>query len=331
MALSERVKILLTGVAGFVGYHLAKVLTRQGGHEVVGIDNLNDYYPVSLKEARLADLGNPPGFRFLPMDLANREAVLQLFAEEGFDLVLAMGAQAGVRYSIENPAAYFSSNLDGFFSLLEGCRQFPVKHLIYASSSSVYGRSGEIPFSESQKTDQPVSFYAATKQCNEVMAHAYSEIYQIPATGLRFFTVYGPWGRPDMAPILFASAISQGKPIKVFNHGKMRRDFTYVGDVVEAIVRLMDCPPTASKGQSPCRVCNIGKGAPVDLMDFIRTLERHLQKEAVLEMHPMQPGDMEETFCDISRLQELIGYHPKTDLDTGIGEFVEWFRSYYES
>lgn len=313
-----------------MGYHLAKVLAGKGEHEVIGIDNLNDYYPVSLKEARLKDIGQAEGFRFLQMDLSDGEAVLALFAREGFDLVLAMGAQAGVRYSIENPAAYFSANLDGFFNLLEGCRRYPVKHLIYASSSSVYGKSGQIPFSEDQKTDQPVSFYAATKQCNEMMAYAYSGIYQIPATGLRFFTVYGPWGRPDMAPILFASAISEGRPIKVFNHGKMSRDFTYVGDVVEAIVRLMDHPPVAEKGDPPSRVCNIGKGAPVDLMDFIRTLEKHLGKEAILEMLPMQPGDMEETFCDITKLQNLIGYHPKTDLDTGIGKFVHWFKGYYK-
>jgi UDP-glucuronate 4-epimerase len=330
-------KILVTGAAGFIGMHTVIALEAQG-HEVVGTDNLNDYYAVSLKEARLTQLRPLAGFRFEQIDLADCAAMFALFARERFDVVINLAAQAGVRYSLKNPHAYVHSNLVGFANLLEACRLHPVQHLIYASTSSVYGHNTSLPFAEVDNTDHPVSFYAATKKANEGMAHSYAHLYGVPCTGLRFFTVYGPWGRPDMAPWLFTRAILAGEPIKVFNHGQLQRDFTYVDDIVDGVVKLIPMPPQpggdptrADESAAPWRLMNIGNHQPVALMTFIETLEKALGKEAVKDYVGMQAGDVPATFADIDRLHALTGFAPSTPLDVGLGKFVAWYREYHRS
>ena len=310
-------KILVTGAAGFMGSALATRLLARGD-EVIGLDNLNDYYPVALKKARLA---LNPSMRFVEGDIADREMLPKLFEKERFDAVVNLAAQAGVRYSIENPWAYIESNIVGFENILECCRHYPVSHLVYASSSSVYGGNEKVPFSEDDKVDNPVSLYAATKKSNELMASCYSKLYGIYATGLRFFTVYGPWGRPDMSPMLFATAISRGEAIKVFNGGDMMRDFTYIDDIVEGIVRVLDAP---GSGHS---VYNIGCSNPVKLMDFISEIEGAMGCEARKIMLPMQPGDVYQTYADTTRLEKDFGYKPRVTLHEGIGEFIKWFKS----
>ncbi len=332
-------KILVTGAAGFIGSHATGRLLDLG-HEVVGLDNLNAYYEVSLKEARLARLQARPGWRFERMDLADRAGVAALFERERFDRVIHLGAQAGVRYSLENPFAYADSNLVGHMTVLEGCRQTGVGHLIYASSSSVYGMNRKTPFSTADRTDHPVSLYAATKKANELMSHSYAHLYRLPTTGLRFFTVYGPWGRPDMAYFKFTKAILAGEPIEVYGFGEMRRDFTYVDDIAGSIVGLLDRMPepnpawTAESGDpagssAPFRVYNIGNGEPVPLMDFIRTLAKLLGQEPRLVMKPMQPGDVIETSSDTSPLSKLLGVSPYTPLEEGLSRFVAWYRQFY--
>ena len=320
-------KILLTGAAGFIGFHLAKRLLERGD-EIVGIDNMNDYYTPKLKEARLAQIVNHPSFKFVKGDIADRELMPRLFEDEKFDKVVNLAAQAGVRYSIENPFAYVDSNLVGFANILECCRHNGTKHLVYASSSSVYGGNKKVPFSEEDKVDNPVSLYAATKKANELMASCYTKLYGFPATGLRFFTVYGPWGRPDMAPILFATAIRDGKPIKVFNNGDMMRDFTYVDDIVEGIIRVLDSKGNEAprEGETLHAVYNIGCSNPVKLMDFIDTIEEAMGKKAEKIMMPMQPGDVYQTYADTTRLEQDMGYKPHVSLKEGIGEFIGWFK-----
>jgi UDP-glucuronate 4-epimerase len=322
-------KILVTGAAGFIGYYLSRKLL-EAGHEVVGLDNLNDYYAVSLKQARLDELNPYPGFRFVRLDLADRQGMATLFASEGFDQVAHMAAQAGVRYSLDNPHAYVDSNLVGFVNILEGCRHHGVKHLVYASSSSVYGENGKTPFAETDNVDHPLSLYAATKKSNELMAHTYSHLYRFPATGLRFFTVYGPWGRPDMALFKFVRAILAGEPIDVYNHGNMARDFTYVDDIVEGVVRVMSVPLSASDGSVPHRVFNIGRGQPVQLVDFIAAIEQATGQVAVRNMMPMQPGDVPVTWADTSALFAATGYRPEVGMEDGVARFVEWYRHYYQ-
>lgn len=319
-------KILVTGAAGFIGMHLSKRLLHRGD-VVVGLDNINDYYPQELKYARLKELECEENFKFIKGDIANREMLPELFAAEKFDVVVNLAAQAGVRYSIENPFAYIDANLVGFANILECCRHYPVKHLVYASSSSVYGGNTKTPFSEDDKVDNPVSLYAATKKANELMASCYSKLYAIPATGLRFFTVYGPWGRPDMAPMLFAKAISNGQPIKVFNNGDMMRDFTYVDDIVEGIVRVVDNAPAEDADKRRAAVYNIGCSNPVKLMDFISTIENAIGRPAEKIMLPMQPGDVYQTYADTSKLEKVMGYKPTTTLKEGIGEFIKWYKS----
>ncbi len=345
-------KILITGTAGFIGFHLAKRVL-QLGHEVIGIDNINDYYSVDLKYARLEESGirrqeiehesnsdseipvlvqsvKFPNYRFAKIDITERKRLNHLFETENIDVVCNLAAQAGVRYSLENPHAYVSSNLVGFVNILEACRNYKIKHLVYASSSSVYGNSSKMPLSVDDRVDNPVSLYAATKKSNELMAHTYSHLYGIPTTGLRFFTVYGPWGRPDMAPILFASAISKGKPIKVFNNGNLERDFTYIDDIVEGVVRVIDNSSDNKSGSFVhYAIYNIGNGNPVKLMDFIETMEKALGKKAIKEFMPMQPGDVYKTFADVSHLKEKFGYSPTTTLKNGISEFVKWYKNYY--
>ena len=312
-------KVLVTGAAGFVGFHLVQRLLGRGD-EVVGLDNLSDYYSVALKEARLAQVRSGR-FRFVKMDLADREALPALFAAERFDAVVNLAAQAGVRYSVENPWAYVDSNVVGFLNVLECCRHNPVRHRVYASSSSVYGGNEKTPFSEEDRVDDPVSLYAATKKSDELMAACYSKLYGIPTTGLRFFTVYGPWGRPDMSPMLFASAILAGKPLKVFNHGDMLRDFTYVDDIVEGVVRVLDRQPARHE------IYNIGCSHPVRLMDFISELERALGRKAEKILLPMQPGDVYQTYADTSKLERELGYKPRVMLREGIDRFVAWYLS----
>ncbi len=333
-------KILVTGAAGFIGAATCQRLLARGDH-VVGLDNLNDYYAVSLKEARLATLTGQPGFQFVRTDLADRAAIDRLFASEQFDKVIHLGAQAGVRYSIQNPHAYVDSNLVGFVNILEGCRHHGVQHLVYASSSSVYGGNSKMPFSEHDSVDHPVSLYAATKKANELMAHTYSHLYRLPTTGLRFFTVYGPWGRPDMAPFLFAGAILKGEPIKVFNHGQMQRDFTYIDDIVEGVIRAMDrnaavndaydafsADPATSN--APYRVFNIGNNDPVPLMDFIGALEAAIGRPAKKVFLPMQDGDVPATYADTQLLDDWVGFAPATPIQEGINRFVAWYRDYYQ-
>lgn len=327
-------KILVTGAAGFIGSHLSHALL-QANHDVVGLDNLNDYYDVNLKKDRLARLeGNC--FRFVKLDLADREGMAQLFASEPFDAVVHLAAQAGVRYSIEHPHAYADSNLTGFLNVLEGCRQQKVKHLVFASSSSVYGANKKIPFAVEDRVDHPISLYAATKKSNELMAHAYAHLYSIPTTGLRFFTVYGPWGRPDMAYFKFAQAICDGKPIDIYNFGKMRRDFTYIDDVVEALGRVLLNPPQVSSlsdtqaESPPYKIYNIGNHHPETLMDFIGCIEDAMGKKAEKNMMPMQAGDVPETYADVSALMKDVGFKPSTSMQEGIGKFVAWYQNYYE-
>jgi UDP-glucuronate 4-epimerase len=326
------VKILVTGAAGFIGMHTAKRLLEEG-HEVVGLDNLNEYYDVRLKYWRLDQIKPHPNFRFVKMDLADREGMANLFKVEQFQRVIHLAAQAGVRYSIEAPFDYVDSNLVGMMTILEGCRHNKVEHLVYASSSSVYGMNPKIPFATSDNVDHPVSLYAATKKSNELMAHSYSHLYNIPTTGLRFFTVYGPAGRPDMAPWLFTEAILNDKPIKVFNNGKMQRDFTYIDDIVTGVVKISDCIPVGneeivddpSSSTAPYKILNIGNNQPVELGDFIVSIEKACNKEAEKIYLPMQLGDVVRTFADISQLSEIIGMEPSTPIDVGIKSFVEWF------
>ncbi len=325
-------KILITGVAGFIGFHLSQKLLADD-ETIIGIDNLNDYYDVSLKQARLEQLFKHKNFQFFQLDLANRSKVAELFTIYKPEQVIHLAAQAGVRYSLTHPHAYVDSNLIGFVNILEGCRHSQVQHLVYASSSSVYGANTKIPFAVEDQVDHPVSLYAATKRANELMAYTYSHLYQIPTTGLRFFTVYGPWGRPDMAYFSFTQSILSGKPIKVFNYGKMRRDFTYIDDIVEGIIRVADKIPcsdsTVDKKSPPYKVYNIGNNQPVNLVDFIETLENHLGIKADKEFLPIQPGDVPETYADIEDLMKDTGFKPNTSLDVGLKHFVEWYRNYY--
>ena len=329
-------RVLVTGAAGFIGSTLAKKLLDRGD-QVVGIDNLNDYYDVSLKEARLGRLTEKTTFQFMHMDIADRVALAKLFEESAFDVVVNLAAQAGVRYSIENPAAYIDANLVGFGNILEGCRHSGVGHLVYASSSSVYGSNEDLPFSEKDNVDHPISLYAASKKANELMAHAYAHLYGLPTTGLRFFTVYGPWGRPDMALFKFTRGILDGTPIPVFNNGQMVRDFTYIDDIVEGVMRVIDRPAakSESRGQpdrsrsAPWRVYNIGNSHRVQLMDYISALEKALDQKAVLDLMPMQDGDVPATEADVSALGEDFGYRPSIQVDEGIQRFVDWYRSYY--
>jgi UDP-glucuronate 4-epimerase len=326
--------ILVTGVAGFVGYHLAQRLLAQG-IEVYGIDNLNEYYDVNLKKARLAQLTPQSGFQFQFLDLSDRPSLTQLFQDHSFDAVINLAAQAGVRYSIDNPHAYVDSNLTGFVNLLEGCRHSHVRHLVFASSSSVYGVNPKIPFSTTDNVDHPISLYAATKKANELMAYTYSHLYRIPMTGLRFFTVYGPWGRPDMAYFKFVKAIEAGNPIDVYNHGEMQRDFTYIDDIVEGIIRVMHRPPSSESealvNQAPYKLYNIGNHQPVTLKRFIEVIEQATGKAAQKHYLPMQPGDVPVTYADVEDLMRDVGFKPSTSIETGIGKFVEWYREYYSS
>ncbi|MFD1007284.1 NAD-dependent epimerase [Oceanisphaera ostreae] len=317
-------KYLVTGAAGFIGMYVAKRLLEQG-HDVVGLDNLNDYYEPALKEWRLKQLESFESFRFVEMDLADRDGMAHLFKEELFERVIHLAAQAGVRYSIENPFAYVDSNLVGMMTILEGCRHNKVQHLVYASSSSVYGMNDKIPFSEDDQVDNPVSLYAATKKANELMAHSYSKLYGIATTGLRFFTVYGPAGRPDMAPWLFTEAILNDQPIKVFNHGKMMRDFTYIDDIVEGVLRIQDVVP---EGDIPYSLFNIGNNEPIQLSRFIRSIEAATGKTAKKIMLDMQPGDVERTYADTTRLETAVGYKPQTEIEHGIQQFVDWYKKY---
>ena len=333
-------KILVTGAAGFIGSTLSlRLLAR--GDEVVGLDNLNDYYSVQLKLDRLARLKSKPGFRFVQLDVADREGLERLFREERFDRVIHLAAQAGVRYSLVNPHAYVDSNVVGFVNVLEGCRHNRVAHLTYASSSSVYGGNTHMPFSVHDSVDHPVSLYAATKKANELMAHTYSHLYGLPTTGLRFFTVYGPWGRPDMALFLFTKAILEGRPIDVFNHGNMQRDFTYVDDIVEGVIRVSDKVATPDPGYRaeapdpatsnvPFRVFNIGNHQPVPLMEFIGAIERALGRTAEKNLLPMQDGDVPATYADVQALNDWVGFQPATSIDEGIGRFVAWYRDYFK-
>ena len=314
-------KVLVTGVAGFIGMHCAERLLARGD-EVIGVDNLSPYYSVELKQARVARLEGKKGFRFSRSDIADFPSLKKIFEKEQPQAVLHLAAQPGVRYSLENPAAYVQANLVGFANLLECCRAHPPGHLVFASSSSVYGANQKLPWSEKDNVDHPISLYAATKKSNELMAHVYSHLYGLPATGLRYFTVYGPWGRPDMSPVLFARAISQGRPIAVFNQGDMQRDFTYVDDIVEGTLRVLVRP-------APYAIYNIGNHTPVGLLDYIAALEKALGKKAKLEMKPMQPGDVKATYADTAALHRAVGFAPSTPLATGLARFAEWFKSYY--
>jgi UDP-glucuronate 4-epimerase len=318
-------KVLVTGAAGFIGMHCAvRLLAR--GDAVLGIDNLSPYYSVDLKRDRLRQLQGKTAFSFELLDIADGQALEQVFARVQPEAVLHLAAQPGVRYSLENPASYVQSNLVGFANLLEACRRYPPGHLVYASSSSVYGTNAKLPWSEDANVDHPISLYAATKKANELMAHTYSHLHALRATGLRYFTVYGPWGRPDMSPMLFARAIMEGKPIQVFNHGNMQRDFTYVDDVVEATLRVLERPP---QGTPPHRVLNVGNHQPVRLLDYIALLERALGRQAVKEMKPMQPGDVPATYADTRALEAATGFAPSTPLAEGLGRFADWFKRYY--
>jgi UDP-glucuronate 4-epimerase len=331
-------KYLVTGAAGFIGSAVVERLTEMG-HGVVGIDNINDYYDISLKHARLDRIEHPL-FKFIKMDIADREAIPKLFVNEQFDRVIHLAAQAGVRYSIDNPLAYADSNLVGHLNILEGCRHTKVKHLVYASSSSVYGLNGKVPFSADDSVDHPISLYAATKKSNELMAHTYSHLYDIPTTGLRFFTVYGPWGRPDMALFKFTNKIVKGETIDIYNNGDMRRDFTYIDDIVEGIIRIQNVIPESNSewtveagspatSSAPYRVYNIGNGQPVKLMDYVQALEESLGIEAKKNFMPMQPGDVYQTYADTSALYNVTGYKPEVNVQEGVTEFVKWYKSFY--
>lgn len=332
-------KVLVTGAAGFIGFHVCRRLLERGD-EVIGIDNLNAYYEVSLKQARLDELTPFSRFHFILMDIVDRDAMAELFAREKFDRVVHLAAQAGVRYSLENPHAYADSNLVGFLNVLEGCRQSTVQHLVYASSSSVYGLNETMPFSVHNNVDHPVSLYAATKKSNELMAHAYSHLYQLPVTGLRFFTVYGPWGRPDMSPFLFVRAILEGKPLKIFNQGRHRRDFTFIDDIVEGVVRVLDraaaphtewsgLHPDPATGRAPYRIYNIGNSEPVELLYYIELIEKAIGKTTEKILLPLQPGDVEHTYADVTDLEQDTGYRPKVSIVDGIERFVAWYRCFY--
>ncbi len=332
-------KLLVTGAAGFIGYALAHSLCQRGD-DVVGIDNLNDYYDVGLKQARLQQLATFKNFHFIKMDIADSAALEGLFKKFRFDRVLNMAAQAGVRYSLENPRAYIDSNLVGFANLLECCRHHDIEHLVYASSSSVYGANQNMPFSTADNVDHPVSLYAATKKANELMAHSYSHLYRIPTTGLRFFTVYGPWGRPDMSPILFADAITQGKPIQVFNQGRHQRDFTYIDDIVGGVIGCLDRIPTGNpqwsgldpdpaSSNAPWQIYNIGRGEPIELLHYIELMEQVLGKTTSKELLPAQPGDVEATYADIDTLVADTGYIPKISIQQGLQQFAGWYMDYY--
>ncbi len=329
----------VTGTAGFIGFHLSKRLLKEDC-TVIGLDNLNDYYDVNLKKARLEILGKEDMFKFIYANLEDKEAIDKIFKENKIDIVINLAAQAGVRYSLKNPYAYIESNIMGFINILEACRHNQIEHLVYASSSSVYGSNKKLPFSTRDSVDHPISLYAATKKSNELMSHTYSHLYRIPTTGLRFFTVYGPWGRPDMALFLFTKAILNDEPIKVFNYGKMERDFTYIDDIIEGVVRVIANPPKPNRNNdiikqdpstshAPYKVYNIGNNKPVQLMEFIETLEKHLGKEAKKEFLPLQPGDVPKTYADVDDLIRDIGFKPDTSVDEGIGKFVEWYRDYY--
>ena len=335
-------KVLLTGAAGFIGLHVAQRLLARGD-EVVGIDSLNAYYDPALKQARLALLQGVPGFRFERLDVADGPALQALFERERFDRVVHLAAQAGVRYAAQNPHVYVSSNVTGFLHVLEGCRQTGVEHLVFASTSSVYGANTRMPFSEHQSTEHPLTLYAATKKANEQMAHSYAHLYGLPCTGLRFFTVYGPWGRPDMALFLFTKAILAGEPVRVFNHGRHKRSFTYVDDIVEGVLGTLANVPTpephwsgerpdpGSSGVAPYRIFNIGNEKPVELLRYIEVLERCLGKTARLEMLPLQPGDVPDTEANVSALVQATGHAPKVDVQEGVGRFVDWYRGYYRA
>lgn len=339
-----KMKILVTGVAGFIGFHVARELASQG-YDVTGIDNINDYYDVELKYARLRQTGFPkekiksqigqpagifseryPNYRFFRLDLADKEKLDWLFEENRFTHILHFAAQAGVRYSLENPLSYIHSNITGFTNLLEACRSYPVQHLLYASSSSVYGDDTPVPYKETARTDHPVSLYAATKKADELLTYAYSKLYGLPATGIRFFTVYGPWGRPDMAPWLFMSAITLGKSFKVFNYGEMKRDFTYIDDIIEGVLRILPHPPNT---EIPHIIYNMGCASPVQLMDFIHIIEETVGKPALMELTGMQPGDVVATYADTSLLEQRFGYRPGTTVEQGIHEFYKWFCNYH--
>lgn len=333
-------KILITGSAGFIGFHLSKKVS-QLGYSVVGIDNMNEYYDVSLKQARLSILKKLPSFTFEQMDLADRDSINRLFAENEFSCVVNLAAQAGVRYSLINPHAYLESNLHGFLNILEGCRHYKAGHLIYASSSSVYGANKKMPFSVHHNVDHPISLYAASKKANELMAHTYSALYNLPTTGLRFFTVYGPFGRPDMALFLFTKAILEGKPVDVYNHGKMKRDFTYVDDIVESIARLISktpkpdphwsgLTPDPASSFAPYRVYNIGNNKPVELVRFIEVIEEKLGKKAIKNYMPLQDGDVPETYADVEDLMREVDFKPSTPIEVGVGNFIDWYRDYYK-
>jgi len=331
--------VLVTGAAGFIGFHVTQRLLAEG-RQVVGIDSLNNYYDPQLKQARLAMLQAQPGFTFRKLDLADRAAMKDLFAAYCFPAVVHLAAQAGVRYSLENPHAYVDANLEGFINVLEGCRHHGCEHLLFASSSSVYGANTKLPFSVKDNVDHPISLYAATKKANELMAHSYSHLYRLPTTGLRFFTVYGPWGRPDMAMFIFAKAILAGQPVRLFNHGRMRRDFTYVDDVVQAVVRLIGRPPQGNPdwdgnrpdpatSKAPWTVYNIGNNHPEELTHVISLLEKEFGRPAIKEMLPMQPGDVEATYADVADLERDIGFKPATPIEDGIARFAKWYRDYH--
>lgn len=333
--------ILVTGAAGFIGFHVAMRLLDRGDH-VIGLDNINDYYDVRLKEARLAQLTHRERFTFVKLDLANRQGMRDLFAHQSIRRVVHLAAQAGVRYSLVNPHAYTESNIEGFMNILEGCRHGHIDHLVYASSSSVYGGNTRMPFSIHDNVDHPISLYAASKKANELMAHCYANLYRLPCTGLRFFTVYGPWGRPDMALFIFTKAILDGKPIEVFNQGKMKRDFTYVDDIVEGVIRTLDRPATANPAWSgekpdpgtssaPARIYNIGNHQPVELLHFIEVLEKALGKKAEKKLMPLQPGDVPATYADIDDLTNDVGFKPTTPIEVGVPRFVEWYRKFYRA
>ncbi|MBR08978.1 MAG: NAD-dependent epimerase [Rickettsiales bacterium] len=337
-------KVLVTGSAGFIGFHTVNKLLQTTDYQIVGLDNINDYYPMTLKFERLKALGIHPDFiryrqktasknhdrfEFIRMDLTDEKSIIDLFHNEGFDYVIHLAAQAGVRYSIDNPNAYIQSNVVGFNHILEACRTFPVEHLVYASSSSVYGLNTEQPFSVKHKVDQPASLYAATKKSNELMAHTYSHLFKIPTTGLRFFTVYGPWGRPDMAPMLFAKAIMNGDSINVYNNGEMARDFTFVDDIVDGVCKVTEAVPSPNENGLPYRIFNIGNSKPVQLMDFIDVLGKELGQEVKMNFMPMQDGDVVSTYADTTELKEAVGYQPKTSIEVGVREFVNWYKDFY--
>ncbi|MGE8186329.1 NAD-dependent epimerase [Pseudomonas sp. NPDC086278] len=322
--------VLVTGAAGFIGYHTVQRLCLQG-HEVIGLDNLNNYYSVELKQARLNELDSLPGFRFLPLDIVDKQALMALFNMSGFTEVVHLAAQAGVRYSLDNPDAYAQSNLVGFLNVLEACRRHPPTHLIYASSSSVYGANSKLPFSVDDAVEHPVSLYAATKRANELLAHSYCHLYGLKASGLRFFTVYGPWGRPDMALFKFTEAMLKGEPVDIYNHGQMARDFTYIDDIVEGIVRLLPKPPVPDKeGAGVNRLFNIGRGLPMPLLDFVDCLEAALGLKARRNFLPMQTGDVVQTWADVSALADWVGFAPGVSVETGVARFVAWYRGFYQ-